>query len=58
MDQKEINKILEEFEASRKVMQAKLQEIFKEEVRDFFENNPDIKTILWTQYTPYWNDGE
>lgn len=26
--------------------------------RKFFEEFPDVKAIGWTQYTPYFNDGE
>lgn len=25
---------------------------------DFFRNNPEVKAVRWTQYTPYFNDGE
>ena len=25
---------------------------------EFFESNPDIDQIVWTQYTPYFNDGD
>ncbi len=27
-------------------------------VKEFFAVTPEIETIHWTQYTPYWNDGE
>jgi hypothetical protein len=26
--------------------------------RDFFEKNPDIAALKWSQYTPYFNDGD
>lgn len=25
---------------------------------EFFQANPEIKSILWCQYTPYFNDGD
>jgi hypothetical protein len=34
--------------------QVKLKEVFAE----FWEKNPGIKTVIWTQYAPYFNDGE
>ena len=34
--------------------QVKLKEVFAE----FWEKNPGIKTVLWTQYAPYFNDGD
>lgn len=33
---------------------AALREGFKE----FFDAHPEAKAIVWTQYTPYFNDGE
>ena len=32
----------------------KLKEVFKL----FWEKNPEVKTISWTQYAPYFNDGD
>jgi hypothetical protein len=34
--------------------QVKLKELFNE----FWEKNPGIKTVFWTQYSPYFNDGD
>jgi hypothetical protein len=25
---------------------------------EFFDANPNVQSITWTQYTPYWNDGD
>ena len=30
----------------------------KDVTKEFFETNPSIKAIVWTQYTPYFNDGD
>jgi hypothetical protein len=35
-----------------------MQELFKEITKEFFEKNPAINAVIWTQYTPYFNDGE
>jgi hypothetical protein len=34
--------------------QVKLKELFNE----FWEKNPGVKTVIWTQYAPYFNDGD
>ena len=31
---------------------------FGELFKSFFEENPEINSVQWTQYTPYFNDGE
>lgn len=46
------------FEAARQ----KLNEDFKESIKTIFESffaaNPEVYAFAWTQYTPYFNDGE
>jgi hypothetical protein len=39
-------------------IQTESQAIVKTVFEEFFTNNPDVYGIGWTQYTPYWNDGE
>lgn len=43
-------------------VKAKLMTEFKEKIEgifsDFFRCTPEIKEICWTQYTPYFNDGD
>jgi hypothetical protein len=43
-------------------MQLKFEEqaraMFKEITKEFFEKNPGITGVVWTQYTPYFNDGD
>ena len=34
------------------------ENVVRSAIQDFFTQNPDIKTLWWTQYTPYFNDGE
>lgn len=55
---KEYQQKLDELAAAKKKMQEeltiKLDPIFKQ----FFVENPKIKQIVWTQYTPFFNDGE
>lgn len=47
----EYTKFQAEFQA---VAQGKIKEIFEA----FWEKNPAIKAVTWTQYAPYFNDGD
>lgn len=47
-------KILKQQQELRKAAQA----VFVVAVKDFFEAVPEVKTVFWTQYTPYFNDGD
>ena len=49
--QKEHTKILKE-------MKEKVQKQLKPVLKDFMNSHPNIKAIGWTQYTPYFNDGD
>lgn len=40
-------------------MRTKAKELMKEEFREFFEKYDGVvHNLFWTQYTPYFNDGE
>lgn len=43
---------------AKKKYQEEGQEKLKEVFKAFFAEVPEIKTVIWTQYTPYFNDGE
>jgi hypothetical protein len=60
-----MNKLKETFEtliAEQKKLQAEFQvtakALFNETTKQFFEINPGIKAFVWTQYSPFFNDGE
>lgn len=55
MDMKELKTLKDNYE---KLLREKGQEIMKGAVEEFFKANPEIKTVTWTQYTPFFNDGE
>lgn len=38
--------------------QKKASELFSKEARTLFEQFPMVKSVTWTQYTPFFNDGE
>jgi len=43
---------------AKKQIEKIAADAFKELAVEFFENHPDIVSCGWTQYTPYWNDGD
>jgi hypothetical protein len=42
----------------KKKFQTEAQAMFKEVTKEFFDKNPAITALVWTQYTPYFNDGD
>jgi hypothetical protein len=56
--QAEFDKLLEERAELNKKFQIKAQELFKETTKEFFDKNPGITAVIWTQYTPFFNDGD
>lgn len=62
MDFKELEKAFDDLQVRQAEMIKKFREeaaeIFKQSVRVLFNSSPDLQLITWTQYTPYFNDGE
>ena len=58
MNQTTIDSFIQEYQdfqnSFRQKAKVKLKEVFKQ----FWEENPDIKVVVWTQYAPYFNDGD
>jgi hypothetical protein len=52
------NEMNKQIEKMRTQYKEDLQKSFSEIFTEFFNNTPEIKEIFWTQYTPYFNDGE
>lgn len=52
------NDLIEKQKELQKQFQETAQALFKETTKEFFDKNPGITAIKWTQYTPYWNDGD
>jgi len=54
----EVDKVLTDYED----MMKKVQEVLKDKMlgifKAFFDAHPEVKTIHWRQYTPYFNDGD
>ena len=53
-----LSKIIEEYEITKEKFQTEAKKLLKEEFKTFFDQVPEIKTIKWSQYTPYFNDGD
>lgn len=45
-------------EAYTAMVREKGQEVVREVFTDFFNANPNVHSVWWRQYTPYFNDGE
>jgi len=51
----ELRQMLEDVKAQVK---ASALDAFKEEFKGVFERHPEVLALRWTQYTPYFNDGD
>lgn len=56
--QSRFDALIEEQRALKAKFQAEAQGLFKDTMKEFFDKNPGITALKWTQYTPYFNDGE
>lgn len=56
--QEKFDQLLTEQEELRRKFQVTAQQLFKETTKEFFDGNPSISAVVWTQYTPYFNDGD
>ena len=54
----EIRKKQAEIKELQKELQKKSADIFLSSFKRLFEENPKLKSFGWTQYTPYFNDGD
>jgi len=43
---------------ARKQLKETARKAFTEMAEELFAENPSILSFGWTQYTPYWNDGD
>ncbi len=54
----EIKEKQAEIKRLQKELQDKSTEIFLSSFKKLFEETPKLKSFAWTQYTPYFNDGD
>ena len=52
------DKLLDEQRELQIKFQKTAQALFKETTKEFFDKNSNVTAIVWTQYTPYFNDGD
>lgn len=38
--------------------QKEAQQVFNESIKELFAKHPKLESFSWTQYTPYFNDGD
>jgi hypothetical protein len=48
--------LAEQIEALRKEYSNNVKLLFKQGFEDLFERHPNIESVKWNQYTPYFND--
>jgi hypothetical protein len=53
-----LSTLIEETKTLKAKMQADGKAALQEAFTEFFAAHPEAKAIVWTQYTPYFNDGE
>lgn len=58
MNTKITDDFIAEFNEWKAFFQKKGIEKLKEVFVSFWESNPGVKVIVWTQYAPYYNDGD
>lgn len=56
--QSRFDDLIAEQQALRAKFQTEAQAMFKDTMKEFFDKNPGITALKWTQYTPYFNDGD
>ena len=56
--QTQFDNLISEHQRIRAEFQKSAQELFKNITKEFFATNPGIKAAKWSQYTPYFNDGD
>ena len=50
--------VIEKVKELRKIMQEQGKDALKDAFQEFFQAHPEARAIVWTQYTPYFNDGD
>lgn len=53
-----INKAQKEINKLKNQLVKDSEKLFKISCKEIFKKHKDFKSFAWTQYTPYWNDGD
>jgi hypothetical protein len=53
-----IKTLVAEYNKTKKEFMEKARNALRGAFNEFFDANPEIGQVVWTQYTPYFNDGD
>lgn len=53
-----ISKAKKDIEKLKSKVMKDSQLLFKQSIKDIFKKHKKLVSFSWTQYTPYWNDGD
>lgn len=53
-----LEQLINEITEAQKRFLEEGKSAFKVATKEFFDANPEVRAIGWTQYAPYFNDGE
>lgn len=56
--QNKFDQLISEQKALQQKFQETAQSLFKETMKEFWDKNPGVTAVVWTQYQQFWNDGE
>ena len=58
MTLEQVKKLKVEIAERQRQMQEEIRGVFSASIKELFVKHPWLKSIQWTQYTPYFNDGD
>ena len=53
-----LDELIQKHQEMKREYKKQAQEMFKELAKEFWDKNPGLTAVKWTQYTPYFNDGD
>ena len=53
-----IEEMVEVFKKQKEEFSEKMKKEFNNFFKEFFEQHPEITEVKWSQYTPYFSDGD
>lgn len=54
----QLEKLLDVHQRAVTALRASALDLLRPIFKEFFENSPEVKMVTWTQYAPFFNDGE
>lgn len=54
----ELKRLQQEISDMKKDFLTKSKDLFSKDIAGIFERNPELEKIAWTQYSPFFNDGD